>query len=314
MRGTPGPRRRDAVTGMGSVRVAAHAKVNLSLRVHAREASGYHTLETLFCRLDLADTVRLTVNDAGARSLDWSGAGMSADALGPVEHNLAWRAAEAYARADGWPRGFAIEIEKLIPVGGGLGGGSADAAAVLVALNSLNPRPVSQDALVAIAAALGADVPFLAGNAPLGLAWGRGDRVLMLPPLPERELALVLPAFGVSTPEAYAWLAEERARHPAAPGAAALHLAAVTTWSGVTAYAVNDFERVVFRRRPELGALHARVSAMPGVTLARMSGSGSTLFALFDSELELRAVSQATGTRVIAARTLASVVPPERLD
>lgn len=299
---------------MPAVRVAAHAKVNLSLRVLAREASGFHALETLFCRLDIADTVRVSVRDENSRSLDWTGAGMNADALGPVEHNLAWRAAEAYAQRDGWPRGFSIEIEKVLPVGGGLGGGSADAAAVLVALNAMNPRPLSQEALAAVAGVLGADIPFLVGNAPLGLAWARGDRVLMLPPLPERDLALVLPPFGISTPDAYNWLAAERASRPATVAAAALHLAAVTTWSGVATYAVNDFEPVVFRQRPELGALHGKLAAMPGVVLARMSGSGSTLFALFDAPLELRSVSQATGCRVLAARTLLSVVPPERLD
>lgn len=299
---------------MAAVRVAAHAKVNLSLRVLAREASGFHALETLFCRLDLADSVRVTAREGGTRTLDWSGAGMSADALGPVERNLAWRAADEYARRDGWPRGFSIEIEKVIPVGGGLGGGSADAAAVLVGLNALNPRPLSQEALAELAGLLGADVPFLVGNAPLGLAWARGDRVLMLPPLPERDLALVLPPFGISTPDAYAWLAAERASRPATVVPATIPLAAVTTWSGVAAYSVNDFEPVVFRNRPELGTLHARLASLPGVVLARMSGSGSTLFGLFDAPLELRSVSQATGCRVLAARTLLSVVPPERLD
>ena len=99
---------------MATVRVAAHAKVNLSLRVLAREASGFHALETLFCRLDLADTVRVTVHDESTRTLDWSGDGMDAHALGPVERNLAWRAAEAYAQRDGWPRGFSIEDRKSV--------------------------------------------------------------------------------------------------------------------------------------------------------------------------------------------------------
>lgn len=287
---------------MPAARVQAFAKVNLALRVLAREASGYHQLETLFCRIDLADDVIVRVHDGGERALDCRGA----DA-GPAEKNLAWRAAAAYAERDGWPRGFAIEIEKRIPVGGGLGGGSADAGAVLRALNALNPRPLPERELLALALALGADVPFLTTDAPLALAWGRGERMLALPALPERELALVLPSFGVPTADAYTWLAAARALAPATHGAAAHPLAAVTTWSGVARLSTNDFEGPVFERLPELRGVHERLAAVPSVALARMSGSGSTLFALFDGEMELRLVSQSTGCRVLAARTLAEV-------
>ena len=114
------------------------------------------------------------------------------DGLGPVEWNLAWRAAVAFADATGWPNDFAIEIQKRIPVAGGLGGGSADAAAVLRCLNALAPAPLSRDELLAIAAPLGADVPFLTMEAPLALAWGRGERLLALDPLPSRAVTLVV--------------------------------------------------------------------------------------------------------------------------
>src|ERR1700689_1373632 len=102
-------------------RVAAQAKINLALRVLAREASGYHQIETLFCRIALADTVVVRIATQ-ERSLDCRGAD-----LGPIETILASGAPGAYAAARGWPTGFAIEVEKHIPVGGGLGGGSADA-------------------------------------------------------------------------------------------------------------------------------------------------------------------------------------------
>ena len=130
---------------MTEARVAAQAKINLMLRVLAREALGYHQIETLFCRLALADDVVVRVTP-GARTLDCRGAG-----VGPTERNLAYRAALAYAEARGWPDGFAIEIDKHIPVGGGLGGGSADAAAVLRALAALDPAPMSPDGLVTLA-------------------------------------------------------------------------------------------------------------------------------------------------------------------
>ena len=153
-----------------AARVAAQAKINLGLRVLARETSGYHGIETVFQRLALADDVRVRITD-GPRTLDTRGAD-----VGPTEKNLAWRAALAMHAATGWPAGFAITIEKRIPVGAGLGGGSADAGAVLRALNALAPHPVSELELMRIAAPLGADVPFLTGTASLAMAWGRGER------------------------------------------------------------------------------------------------------------------------------------------
>src|SRR5215831_4697736 len=146
---------RDHPSGTSACTVA-QAKVNLFLRVLAREADGYHQLETLFCRLELGDDVTVRVAVTG-RSLDCTGEALPPDGLGPVERNLAWRAAERYAEATGWPNDWAIEIAKRIPVGGGLGGGSADAGAVLRCLNRLAPTPCSDDELVAIAAPLGAD-------------------------------------------------------------------------------------------------------------------------------------------------------------
>src|SRR5512132_787775 len=144
---------------MPAARVAAYAKINLALRILAREASGFHDLETLFCRIALADDVVVRVSDATDRALTCTGDALPEEGLGAPEENLAWRAAEAYADYDNWPRGFTIEIEKRIPVGGGLGGGSADAGAVLRALNALNPRPLPSAELLAIAGTLGADVP-----------------------------------------------------------------------------------------------------------------------------------------------------------
>ena len=316
---------------MPSMRLSAFAKVNLSLRVLARETSGYHQIETLFCRVDLADDVTVHTRDDAARSIACRGAD-----LGPAEKNLAWRAAAAYSALRGWPQGFAIEIDKQIPVGGGLGGGSADAGAVLRALNAMHPEPLPPNDLLTLAGPLGADVPFLTSDIPLALAWGRGERMLTLPALPERDIALVIPPFGVATADAYEWLARvrapsapsrpragagtrkakvpERVVHIEGPGPVLHPFSALTSWEGVARASLNDFEPVVFAERPELGAIYEKLVALPGVALARMSGSGSTLFALFDDPAELRVVAQATGCRVIAARTLSSVVPHLLLD
>ena len=186
-----------AVPRSRAARVAAQAKINLRLRILAREVSGYHQLETLFLRLALADDVLVRATE-GPRSLDVAG-DVDARLLGATERNLAWRAADAYAEAAGWPAGFSIELTKRIPVGGGLGGGSADAGAVLRALDAIAPSPVGEPALLAIAARLGADVAFLASASTYALAWGRGERMLHLPAPDEREKRHVSSAAGMTT-------------------------------------------------------------------------------------------------------------------
>ncbi|HZS58198.1 MAG TPA: 4-(cytidine 5'-diphospho)-2-C-methyl-D-erythritol kinase [Gemmatimonadaceae bacterium] len=259
-----------------SARVTAQAKVNLFLHVLAREKSGYHQLETAFCRLALADDVVVHTQPArmgGIRTIDCRGAD-----VGPAGRNLAFRAAVAYADARGWPAGFRIEIDKRIPVGGGLGGGSADAGAVLRALATLDPKPPTRDELLALALSLGADVPFLTLRSPLALAWGRGERILPLPPLPERPVVLATMPFGVPTADAYAWLASTRSSSQPIPRV--LPLNAFREWEAFASLASNDFEKVVIDRHPEIGESIGFLSSAKGVALTRMSGSGATVFAI----------------------------------
>src|SRR5690606_23472831 len=139
-----------------AVRITARAKINLALRIGPRRADGFHDLLTLFQLIELGDELHLRVGSSTRRSVEVTGAD-----VGPPERSMAFRAAELYAAHTGWPTGFEISIEKRIPVGGGLGGGSADGAAVLRALNLLAPRPLALDDLLAIAAELGSDLPFL---------------------------------------------------------------------------------------------------------------------------------------------------------
>jgi 4-diphosphocytidyl-2-C-methyl-D-erythritol kinase len=284
-------------------RLIAHAKINLILRVLAREASGFHTLETLFARLAIGDVVTVRVTDSG-RSLDCDPA-----IPGPPEHNLAWRAAVAFAESFEWPRGFAIEIEKRIPIGGGLGGGSADAGAVLRALAALSPNQVREADLLSIASSLGSDVPYLTTTAPLALAWGRGERLLALPPLPEREVLLVLPSFSVSTAAAYSWLADSRASSASSvPSPQFLSLADLATWHSVASLATNDFEPAVTAHHPEIATILSSLRAS-GAAISLMSGSGSTSFGIFDSPPG--EVSLPPGARAVRTWTLAAVSPVE---
>ena len=309
--------RRGALAGARAASVAAQAKVNLYLRVLAREAGGHHQIETLFARLDLADRVVVRLRDDGGRAIDVAGPALPAGGLGPAESNLAFRAAAAYSdAAGGWPSGFEIALEKRVPAGGGLGGGSADAGAVLRALNALNPSPLPQQRLFAIASGLGADVPFMTAEAPLALAWGRGERMLAFPALPPREVALLFPGFGVATAHAYGWLAERRAsegRAGAAPAPRMLFPHQFVDWGPVQRLAANDFEPVVAARHPSLGAaLDALRSA--GARIALMSGSGSTLFGVFDASPDVDALVGASGCNVVMTRTAARVVGPEPTD
>ncbi|HEX6630225.1 MAG TPA: 4-(cytidine 5'-diphospho)-2-C-methyl-D-erythritol kinase [Gemmatimonadaceae bacterium] len=297
---------------MSAARVLAQAKVNLFLRVLAREAGGYHQLETLFQRLELGDDVVVRTEVRG-RALDCTGAD-----VGPVERNLAWRAALAYAGAAGWPRDFAIEIDKRIPVGGGLGGGSADAAAVLRALDALAPEPLPAGRLLQLALGLGADVPFLVGDSALALAWGRGERLLALPPLPARRTLLLRPPVGVPTADAYRWLGEDRGDF--APEPRVLAPARLASWAEVVALAGNDFEAPVTRRLPEVAVLaDARPlfapPMPPGVVppLYAMSGSGSTWFLVLTDERVDFTVGDAEGWRATWTRTAERVVEVERI-
>ena len=280
--------------------VRAQAKVNLFLRILAREQSGYHSLETLFARIALADeiTVRPT---ARGRSLDCIGAD-----VGPPEANLAYRAASAYASACGWPTGFAIELRKRIPVGGGLGGGSADAGAVLRALNALAPRPLDRRALLVIAGSLGADVPFMTLDAPLALAWGRGERLLPVPSLPAARMALVVFGFGVSSAAAYGWLAESRRERPQGRAARALSLQELATWEGVARLAENDFEADVGRHHPEIAACLATARGRDPL-IAQLSGSGATVFAIPRDRGQVEFGPLPAGARVVETTTAVSV-------
>jgi 4-diphosphocytidyl-2-C-methyl-D-erythritol kinase len=282
-----------------SARVLAQAKVNLLLRVLAREASGHHAIETVFVRLDLADDVRVRI--VHDRSIDCSGPCMPAEGLGAPESNLAYRAAAAYAEATGWPSGFAIEIEKRIPVGGGLGGGSADAGAVLRALDALSPRPLGER-LIELSTPLGADVPFMTTRHPMALGWGRGDRLLALPVLESRPVLLALPQFAIATRDAYGWLAGTRDGY--VPGAAMFDLEQLASWDAVATIATNDFHAVVAARHPVIAELADELRA-DGARIAMLSGSGATVFGIFDGVEPPAAarIVRTTGCTVLATRT-----------
>jgi len=273
-----------------TARVAAQAKINLLLRVLARESSGYHGIETIFLRLGLTDNVVVRVGDAiHGRTLDCNGK-LPPGGLGDIKDNLAYRAACAYADATGWPGHFAIELTKDIPIGAGLGGGSADAGAVLRALDALSPSPLGRR-LVELAPSLGADVAFMTIDSPIALAWGRGERMLPLPALAARPVVVLAPSFSVSTKDAYDWLSRDRGSYEAR--AVVLTPTELDTWEGIAASGVNDFEPVVSRHYPAI-APYVDALRVAGALPAMMSGSGSAVFGVFaDAQSALGALAMA---------------------
>ena len=295
---------------MSVVAVACHAKLNLWLRVLAREADGYHGIETLFCLIDLADRLVVERRDGHGVTLESAGA-----EVGPPEANLAVRAAQLVLEATGHRFSVHLRLEKRIPVRAGLGGGSSDGAGALVAVNRLAGNAVPRHELLQFAARLGSDVPFLLTGAPLALAWGRGERLLRLPPLPAAGALLVTPPVEVSTPEAYRWVDEAR-QGAGRRGAVALDGESLATWGDIGRMAGNDFESPVFARHPVVRqAFEALVTTRPLV--CRMSGSGSTLFAVYRSARDRDDAALMLGRKhgtVTAVTTLASPAPgPEQL-
>jgi 4-diphosphocytidyl-2-C-methyl-D-erythritol kinase len=302
--------------GAAAVEVEAQSKVNLRLRILAQESNGYHQIETLFLRLNLADTVRVR-RTGRERSLDVTGLA-DPDSIGPLEKNLAWRAAQAYLTASGQRHGFAIEIEKRIPIGGGLGGGSADAAAVLRAMEAMAVEPLGPRGLLTIAAQIGADVTFLASDAVFALAWGRGERLLALEPPQARAVLLVVPSFSVSTVDAYRWVDHERDYETEHPEPALIDGGALGDWDDICAVAMNEFESAVGSRHPEIAAVLDSLRSSEHAELALMSGSGSTLFAVAKEGMMVTDIevphAESLLARTIATHTATRVEPVTAIE
>jgi 4-diphosphocytidyl-2-C-methyl-D-erythritol kinase len=265
--------------------VPAPAKVNLFLHVTGRRDDGYHLLESLFALVDLADTVTLVRRDDRAivRARVVPGVAEQAD--------LAMRAAVALRDATGTPFGASIAVDKRIPMGGGLGGGSSDAASVLLGLNRLWALGLSRAELAGIGVKLGADVPFFV-HGENAIVRGIGE-VIAPVSLPRQWLALALPA--VQVPTATIFAAAELTR---STPSAKMNVFSV-------GYGRNDLEPVAAARHPDIAAALAALGRVAGN--ARMSGSGSSLFAACESAGSARkaVVALPPGLRGLVVRTLA---------
>lgn len=263
------------------MQIAAPAKINLNLRVLGRnDATGFHDIETWMTPVTLSDELEVELTgEPGIR--------LACDdpSLDPGPGNLAWKAAELFLRDTGQPGGAALSLRKNIPHGAGLGGGSSDAAAVLLALNLLVGGLLAAPRLETLAARLGSDVPFFIRRAA-AMAHGRGE-ILEPCPLPRPlHLLLLKPPFGVATAWAYGrW--SSGASCPAA-------WIAPQSWNGMKIF--NDLEAPVFAKHLLLPALKMWLLRHPLVAAAGMSGSGSCLFAI---------LREASGAEPLAAEARA---------
>jgi 4-diphosphocytidyl-2-C-methyl-D-erythritol kinase len=285
--------------------VEAPAKVNLFLRVLGRRPDGYHELESLVAPIDFAD--RLDIHaDSGpefrtlALALDITGDLDLVRQVPADESNLVLRAARALADAVE-ARGFAdITLEKRVPAAAGLGGGSADAAATLRALNQLWECGLDEAALTEVATSVGSDVPALLVGGP-ALARGRGERVEPIS-VPSLNLALVTFPFGVSTADAFRWWDEEGGSPGVDPGPI-LSAAREGPAAALKDLLYNDLEDVVIRRHPAIGEAKKRLLDAGAVAVV-MSGSGPALAALLPSD-EGFEPPEGLGARLV--RTVGSV-------
>jgi len=299
---------------MRVARVLAQAKINLILRVGPRDQTGYHQIVTVFQRIDLADDVLVRVGGS-VRTLDCTGPRLPSRGLGAPEDNLAYRAAVAYAERANWLRGFSIELTKNIPAGGGLGGGSADAAGVLRLLDALAHQPLGPSVLSDIARLLGADVNFFVSPDVLALGTSRGEQLSPLEPLPVRNVLLAIPDFAISTADAYRWLddAGGGTMNPREhqPPETVIRIVGTASWDTVSAVSHNDFEAPLEQRYTSLRALREGLDA-GGARIARLSGSGSTVFGIFegstpdprDLALDALVIPTRTSERVVQAEVL----------
>ncbi len=270
------------------VELRAPAKVNLGLEILRRRPDGYHDLNTLFATVDLFDTLVISRKDSPG-----VGCRVRGDALlaaEPTGANLCVRGAELLLYEAGRTReGIAIDLVKNIPTGAGLGGGSSDAAATLRGVARLLGLHVGETRLHTIALSLGSDVPFFLQGG-VALAGGQGEELEAIDIELPWTILLVNPGIHVPTAEAYRLVGREGER-PATDLVARVRRG-LTDPGSLGGALVNDFERPVFTHWPEIAELYGRLAATDGTVHTGMSGSGSTLFALYQ---EREAAERAAG-------------------
>jgi 4-diphosphocytidyl-2-C-methyl-D-erythritol kinase len=292
------------------VTVRSFAKINLGLRIGAARDDGFHELLTVYQTIGLHDLVKVRIERGTGIEIRCPDPRVPRD-----ESNTCFRIAESTLRALGLKGRVVIEIDKRLPIQGGLGGASANAVAALLGLELASQKALRAAERLAIAADVGSDLPlFLVGGAVLGV--GRGEQVYPLPDLPAAACVVVTPEVGVSTPRAFAEWDRTQKLTLSAPSDRMLEFGrAVSAWPSASSYSGaprrrgraenplldfvragidNDFERVVFPEYPEL-CEGKRALLQAGAKYASLSGSGSAIYGLFASPQAARRAAARLG-------------------
>ena len=269
-----------------AARVRALAKINLDLRVIGKRQDGYHELRTVFQTVSLADTLDIAFTPGAKTEIELQG-----DLNTP--ENLVFKAAGLCLDAMAVKGKAEFRLRKRIPMGAGLGGGSSDAAAVLLALPALAGRTVPLDHLIEMASELGSDVPFfLLGGTAAGI--GRGTELFPLPEVPQRAGVLVAPGVHVSTAEAYRALSTRLLTESQQSKMISFQSRIWGVGTDAFDCAANDFESVVFEQYPPLASIKRRLLKL-GAKPAMMTGSGSAVFGLFRTREEVSRALKSIG-------------------
>jgi 4-diphosphocytidyl-2-C-methyl-D-erythritol kinase len=270
-----------------SIRVEAPAKVNIHLRVYGRRDDGYHGILSLFQAVSLSDLIVIrSLKEPDLLEIDGE--------LGcQAERSTVFRAAAAYREMTGSRTGLSISVEKRIPIGAGLGGGSSDAAATLAGLERLLRGGLGKEDLARAAAGIGSDVPFfLEGGA--AIVAGRGEKILPIPARTDFRLVIVYPGVSVSTAEAYRMLDLERPYDSSEPDPGAEELERRYRGDPGSWDFSNSFEPVISSAHREIAAARDRLQEL-GASFAAMSGSGSAVFGVFEDGERARTARDAIG-------------------
>ncbi|MGH9351876.1 MAG: 4-(cytidine 5'-diphospho)-2-C-methyl-D-erythritol kinase [Terriglobia bacterium] len=291
-----------------SIRLRAFAKINTGLKVLGKRADGFHEIRTVYQTVDLHDRLDISLSPRPLIAMSCNDPSLPCD-----RRNLVYRACELWKEETKFKGGFRISLTKSIPSGGGLGGGSSDAAVAILGLERLTGDRLEWAARFKLASTLGSDVPlFLLGGRVLGC--GRGEEVYPLTDLPGRHCLVVHPGFAISTPEAYREVGREAAPPFRAAGAGLKPGATPSSGPKLRYYrkltslaknrrvsgfgvwsqfplenwgpAENDFEKFVFAKWPELGRIKDQF-IRAGAETASLTGSGSAIYAIFVSARQL---------------------------
>jgi 4-diphosphocytidyl-2-C-methyl-D-erythritol kinase len=289
------------VTAYQSICLRSFAKINLGLHILGKRQDGYHEIRTLFQSIDLHDRIEITRRTNEGVTLECSRPDLSHSG------NLVTKAAQMFVNMLDRPVGLHLRLEKTIPIGAGLGGGSSNAATTLLGLQRLLGKSLSTDQLFELGGHLGSDVPFFfVGGTALGV--GRGSEVYPLEEQEENHVLVVVPLFSVPTPNAYARAGlglTKRVNDSMIPVFCSGYLDSVKErW-----LLENDFEKTVLEDRAELRQLMRSLTRL-GARGVRLTGSGAALFALYGSEDELQKAQDhfsSTNVRAIRTRTLSRV-------